>query len=560
MTPASLGFTPQRPVRWLNPRELARSAVAVVLADIFGAYSDKRELQQVGVFEQGTFDHGEADELWLDYVADVGDGFDPTYSVASLIGQSELKVDGAPAPLPRASVLVLGGDEVYPVANTAAYEERTTRVYAAALPVAPRPQPTLYAIPGNHDWYDGLTAFLRVFAQQQSIGGWETAQRRSYFALRLPHRWWLLAVDIQLDTYIDQPQLAYFRAVAADLKPGDGVILCTAKPSWYSPDGGASLRRLAYFVEHIVVPTGAAVRLVLSGDAHHYVRYTSPATGQTLLTAGIGGAYTSATHDLRDRLELPVPLEGDAGAGAGSATYDRGPETWPPRGASRRMGWGVLRLPFRNLGFWGVLGGVHAAFVTALLTGNVLWTAALTLLMLGGAVGFAHPERSGLGASLRYGLPHGLAHVALGTAAFWACAALPEGWVRWAGVAGVFVVAGFLAAELTGVYLLLAGFRRANLNELFAAQSLVDHKGFVRLHLGPDGALRVYPVGLETVCRRWRADPGGAPVDPWLVPLDPLEPRLIEEPFTVTRSPAPAGVRRGALGARPRRTRRGPRA
>jgi hypothetical protein len=537
VTPAALGFTRQRPVSWLSPRELLRSAVAVVLADIFGAYADKRELQQAGVFEQREFDHDDSDELWLDYVADVGDGFDATYSVASLIAPDELKVEGAPAPLPRGSVFVLGGDEVYPVADTDAYEQRTTRVYAAALPSVDGPPPAMYAIPGNHDWYDGLTAFLRVFAQQQTIGGWDTAQRRSYFALRLPHRWWLLAVDIQLDTYIDLPQLAYFRAVARKMQPGDAVILCTAKPSWYSEDRGASLRRLSYFVSHVLGGTGAAVRLVLSGDAHHYARYTCPSTGQTLVTAGIGGAYSSATHQLDDTLELAARLDGDD---AGPATYERAEHTWPPQDVSRGMSWGVLKLPFRNFGFWALLGGVHAAFVAALLTGNVLWSAALVLLMLGGAVGFAHPELTGLGASLRYGLPHGLAHVALGTAAYRGVTALPEGWPQWAGVAGVTLVAGFLAAELTALYLLLAGFLRANLNELFAAQAPEDHKGFVRIHLGPDGTLTVYPVGVERVCHRWQADPGGAPSDPWLVPIDPLGPRLIEEPFTVTRTPAPA--------------------
>jgi hypothetical protein len=404
-------------------------------------------------------------------------------------------------------------------------------VYAAALPELPDPRPTVYAIPGNHDWYDGLTAFLRVFAQEQPIGGWKTAQRRSYFALALPHRWWLLAVDIQLDTYIDLPQLAYFREVAAQLRPGDGIILCTAKPSWYTEDKGASLRRLSYFIENVLGGSGAAVRLILSGDSHHYARYTS-STGQSLVTAGIGGAYTSATHDLPGALDLPVSLDG----GSAPATYTRGEATWPSRTASRAMALGVLRLPFRNPGFWALLGGVQTAFVTALLTGSVLWTAALALLMLGGAIGFTHPERSGLGASLRYGLPHGLAQVGLGTAAFTGCAALPAVWATWAAVALVPLVAGFLASELTAVYLLVAGLGGPNLNELFAAQSLQDHKGLVRLHIRPDGELRVYPVGVERVCRHWRADPHGAPSDPWLVPLDILEPRLIEEPFTVTRA------------------------
>ena len=116
-------------------------------------------------------------------------------------------------PTTRGSVLVMGGDEVYPSASSRAYEERTKGPYNAALPHADDP-PALFAIPGNHDWYDGLTAFLRFFCQGGWVGGWKTEQRRSYFAVKLPQRWWLLGIDIQFDTYIDAPQIEYFRNVA----------------------------------------------------------------------------------------------------------------------------------------------------------------------------------------------------------------------------------------------------------------------------------------------------------------------------------------------------------
>ena len=35
-----LGFTPQEQVRWLSPKELARTAVKVMLAGVFASYSD----------------------------------------------------------------------------------------------------------------------------------------------------------------------------------------------------------------------------------------------------------------------------------------------------------------------------------------------------------------------------------------------------------------------------------------------------------------------------------------------------------------------------------------
>ena len=58
-------------------------------------------------------DHSGGNELWLDYVSDLGDGFDATYSVAYLLGQPKLDVR-MPAgtdtvPTPRGSLLVMGG-------------------------------------------------------------------------------------------------------------------------------------------------------------------------------------------------------------------------------------------------------------------------------------------------------------------------------------------------------------------------------------------------------------------------------------------------------------------
>ena len=170
----------------------------------------------------------DTDEVWIDYVSDVGDGFDATATVAWMLAQEQLVVDGG-TPLPRGSVLVLGGDQVYPFASLEEYENRMLGPYRAMLPHTDAPHPLMLAIPGNHDWYDGLTAFMRVFAQARPeptaaaharglddaepgapaptagrwIGGWLTAQRRSYFAVQVRPGWWLWGLDIQLDTYID---------------------------------------------------------------------------------------------------------------------------------------------------------------------------------------------------------------------------------------------------------------------------------------------------------------------------------------------------------------------
>ena len=51
--------------------------------------------------------------------------------------QPELEVDGRV--LPRGDVLLMGGDQVYPVANGDGYENRMKGPYRAALPEAPEP-------------------------------------------------------------------------------------------------------------------------------------------------------------------------------------------------------------------------------------------------------------------------------------------------------------------------------------------------------------------------------------------------------------------------------------
>jgi hypothetical protein len=251
MDPKELGFTPQRPVGWLAPLLLLNTGLRTLLAILFGAYLDKRELQNA--LDGDCFDHSatEDGELWFDYVADLGDGFHATYSVAYLLAQPQLEVDGAT--LPRGRLLLLGGDQVYPLASSDAYESRMKGPYRAALPEPPigAPRPTLFALPGNHDWYDGLTAFLRLFARRKDghIGGWRTEQRRSYFAVKLPARWWLFAIDEQFGAYIDDPQLRYFESAAAAIQPGDRIVLMTPSPKWVkATDDPDTYDAIDYFI------------------------------------------------------------------------------------------------------------------------------------------------------------------------------------------------------------------------------------------------------------------------------------------------------------------------
>jgi hypothetical protein len=97
-------------VRWLSATELLRTGLKVVLAGVFGQYADKREMQHGPMFEQSHFDHRGDGDLWFDFVSDVGDGFNASYSVASLLA-SDLASPADGEVLPRGDLLIMGGDQ-----------------------------------------------------------------------------------------------------------------------------------------------------------------------------------------------------------------------------------------------------------------------------------------------------------------------------------------------------------------------------------------------------------------------------------------------------------------
>ena len=557
-----LGFRRQSAVRWLTPSVLISTGLQSLMAEIFGSYADKRELQ--GTLPATVHEHGLADELWLDFVADLGDGFDASYSVASLLATATLQPKRATEPLPRGKILVMGGDEVYPAASTVNYEDRSKGVYRAALPVAPLERPSLFALPGNHDWYDGLTSFLRVFGQRRSFGGWATEQTRSYFAISLPQRWWLFAIDTQFDDYVDAPQLEYFRTVSENLRAGDGVILCTSTPAWVPAGSGGPTKgydTIEFFVREIIRPRGATVPLMLTGDKHHYTRYAEKDGNAQRITCGLGGAYLVGTHKMPVELKLP-PAKSRVRAPAAQQEFKLASQ-YPSADQSRRLASGIFRLPWRNPWFWVFTGITQTVMTLAVLFGlgetadparhGVLgWLAAwapsvivgVLLVLAGLAFVKVEPPKKGW-ARFTAGFLHALGHFALSVA--WAAFVrtlyhdvLPDRAADWLVLLIVVVVTpsfiGFLDAEIVALYLWIASRWRINYNEVFAGQSLEDHKGFLRLHIDRNGTLTVYPVKLPEVCRDWRANPGGAPTDPWLDPNQTLVPELIEDPISIRRA------------------------
>jgi hypothetical protein len=484
-----LEFTPQPMVRWLNPRQLCGTATRAVLSSVFGAYADQREVQAALAREVDPCSYVDEGEIWIDYVSDLGDGFDSTYTVAWLLAQDRLQLrepaagggEGKVHDLPRGRVLVMGGDQVYPTASREEYTNRMSGPYEAALPCRPADDhPDLYAIPGNHDWYDGLTSFLRLFCQKRWIGGWRTRQTRSYFAVQLPHGWWLLGTDFQLRSDIDKPQLDYFTRVAREaMKPGDRVILCTPEPTWVHVDHEpAAFDNLAFFEQKVLGDNGVRVAVTLAGDLHHYARYAEATGERHKITAGGGGAYLYGTDRLPRRMTLDAarvrkdrdqPTDADQvrtrEVYTEQAVYPRRRASMGMRGRAvqgvLKNGWFTILLASFYLLFAWVLQAspvqdgkqlrirrfMEAAIENDLPRNLVPWTESwagawnvlahfghvfryspltvvLVLVMLGSLKAFCAPD-AGRPAWLKWlGLVHGAAHVALAVGLTWALAEL----------------------------------------------------------------------------------------------------------------------------------------
>lgn len=351
-------------VGWFDPGQLMQTAVQVFVSTIFGRHADHRLIEAVTQAHETErparypAEGDDPEEFWFDYTADVGDGWNSTYAVAFWISREQLDLrdgSGSVHRTRRGRFLVLGGDEVYPTASRRAYEERLRAPYETALRKA-TPSPHVFAIPGNHDWYDSLASFSRFFMGGKNLGAWQTRQRRSYFAIHLPHRWWLLGIDVQLGSDVDVMQERYFRDVALHhIKAGDRIILCTAEPEWVNEkiyaniDEAYAESTLRHFERTVLKPHHVSV--FVAGDLHHYRRHEEVCRDgkppRQKITAGGGGAFLHPTHNAGvDKLT------------AGGRTYTR-ECAYPDENLSTRLCFGNLLFPLRNPKFIGLAGMVY---------------------------------------------------------------------------------------------------------------------------------------------------------------------------------------------------------
>jgi hypothetical protein len=300
---------------------------------------------------------------------------------------------------------------------------------------------------------------------------------------------------------------------------------------------------------------GLKLPIVLSGDTHHYSRYTGDDGVTQFITSGGGGAFLHPTHQLAPTIDINRESDGFSWLGGRVKTLtlgtdpdpDAGPapneSLYPTRRDSIAMLAGNFEFVRYNAGFAALLGVLYwlVGLATQHLWPDVLYLAPVVLCLgfwLHPSAGRRRPQGARRIARQRC---HPQRHRDLAGAVF------PVGQRTLVAAAGL--AAGRRDAVCrrddrgrrdhcrgVGLYLYVAShWWRLNHNDAFSAMRRDSHRNFLRLQIKGD-EVTIYPVGLDRSPRRreWRENTAraGSPA-PAFVPTTPLDPRLIEGPIVV---------------------------
>ncbi|MGH3601925.1 MAG: hypothetical protein ACRDQH_16885 [Pseudonocardiaceae bacterium] len=250
-------------------------------------------------------------------------------------------------------------------------------------------------------------------------------------------------------------------------------------------------------------------------------------------------------------MDLPGP--------AGPVAY-RKATTYPSPEESKRLRKRIWLLAPYNLPLAGVFGAVQVLLAlmlglhlqdrhVALGLGDLLhavWQSPtlfllipLVIVVLVGMVRFAHDAR-GLRRFL-VGTVHTTVQLASAAgfmiASSWLSSAfgLRGAWSLVAFLGLIFLVGGIGGMVGMSGYLWVANCFGLHGTEGYAAQHHQDLKHFIRLHIEADGALTVYPIGVDRVGRKWTLCPDAPAYAPWFAAHGAApEPHLIEKPITIS--------------------------
>lgn len=329
---------------WRRPSVLWRSRNDVVARWFGDPTGERRRRWVAGQIDAGVDRSfampGPAGEFSMLVVGDTGEGDRSQYAVVPGLLNAGAGTD----------FMVIASDVIYPVGSANDYPEKFFRPYRDY------PGP-IFAVPGNHDWYDGLTGFMRVFcgartAAPADAGPWrgpfglvarllwrspEAVDEEAFEAGRRlrdtpaqrtvqPGPYWMIdtpllrivGIDTGIVGRIDREQGAWLREVSKGDRP---KLLITGKPLYVDSsrrpcpiEGGGTVLELVEDPAHHYVAT-------IGGDIHNYQRYPLPSPGgRTIqhIVSGGGGAFMHATHTIPRAGVVPehefrcYPLRGDS--------------------------------------------------------------------------------------------------------------------------------------------------------------------------------------------------------------------------------------------------------
>jgi hypothetical protein len=310
---------------WLNPKTLWRSRNEV-LTQWFGDPSNEVRRKWMAAQRER---HGDPGDLRIPradlgescsflLLGDTGEGDASQYAVVP--GLLKLGEDTAFA--------IVASDVIYPTGAGNEYDDKFFRPYEDY-------QAPIYAIPGNHDWYDGLGGFMRVFCDAPALKAekqgfslsptglrglfWrkpepidearlaqararrsrpaqQATQAAPYWVIELAGLL-LVGIDTGIRGTIDRDQGAWLRRLSADPRP---KVLITGKPIYvndaYHPcaiEGGGT-------VDEIIRDPAANYVASIGGDVHNYQRYPVKVGDRLIeyVVSGGGGAFMHATHTI----------------------------------------------------------------------------------------------------------------------------------------------------------------------------------------------------------------------------------------------------------------------
>lgn len=308
-------------VFWLNPATLwkARNGpLASLFGDPSGTDRQRWVRQQLdrGADPDLLIRRDDPDAYSFLLMGDTGEGDGPQYAVVPGL----LKAGAG------TRFALLSSDVLYPVGSANEYRDKFFRPYRDY-------QAPIYAIPGNHDWYDGLTGFMRVFCRAPqlpdsprprplSAAWWRTLLWKSpdtpddaalddarrmrsapAQAAEQPGPYWaldtgplrIIGIDTGLLGDIDQEQGAWLRRVSQGSRP---KILVTGSPIYVDGKHHPCAIAGGGTVDDIVRDPAHHYVAAIGGDIHNYQHYPVDVDGRRIeyVVSGGGGAFMHATH------------------------------------------------------------------------------------------------------------------------------------------------------------------------------------------------------------------------------------------------------------------------